>query len=40
MEGYHHFQPGRGHTIYPGHTIWHYMLAGCLLGADFFVHMF
>jgi hypothetical protein len=22
MEGYHHFQPGRGHTIYRGHTIW------------------
>ena len=45
MEGYHRFQPGRGRTIYsiyPGRTIWYYryMLAGCLLGADFFAHIF
>ena len=40
MEGYHRFQPGRGRTIYPGRTIWYYMLTGCLLEADFFAHIF
>ena len=39
MEGYHRLQPGRGRTIYPYRTIWHYILAGYLLGADFFAHI-
>jgi hypothetical protein len=31
LEGYHRFEPGCDRTIYLDRSIWHYMLAGCLL---------